>query len=158
MCPTFDLSCDRRDGNGFFVVYRFCLKGTERYRMYKIEKIQNLKNGLGRPVVGDVRGGIRNRRHKGSSVRDLPEVPRYVLRVKAHYQDFFWVLIDLIVELLVLIIKPFDNQTESSDYLSCRSLSQSEKKNIFFLLFHFETKDRCLVLPPAFAFFLFCCK
>jgi hypothetical protein len=32
---------------------------------------------------------------------------------KAHYQTFFWVLIDLIVELLVLIIKPFDNQTES---------------------------------------------
>jgi hypothetical protein len=32
---------------------------------------------------------------------------------KAHYQAFFWVLIDLIVELLVLIIKPFDNQTES---------------------------------------------
>ena len=26
---------------------------------------------------------------------------------------FFWVLIDLIVELLVLIIKPFDDQTES---------------------------------------------
>jgi quinol-cytochrome oxidoreductase complex cytochrome b subunit len=27
-------------------------------------------------------------------------------------QAFSWVLIDLIVELLVLIIKPFDNQTE----------------------------------------------
>ena len=32
---------------------------------------------------------------------------------KAHYQAFFWVLIDLIVELVGLIIKPFDNQTES---------------------------------------------
>ena len=32
---------------------------------------------------------------------------------KAHYQAFWGVLIDLIVELLVLIIKPFDNQTES---------------------------------------------
>jgi hypothetical protein len=32
---------------------------------------------------------------------------------KAQYQAFFWVLIDLIVELLGLIIKPFDNQTES---------------------------------------------
>jgi hypothetical protein len=32
---------------------------------------------------------------------------------KAYYQAFFWVLIDLIVELLVLIMKPFDNQTES---------------------------------------------
>ncbi len=32
---------------------------------------------------------------------------------KDHYQAFFWVLIDLIVELLGLIIKPFDNQTES---------------------------------------------
>ena len=31
---------------------------------------------------------------------------------KVHYQAFFGVLIDLIVELLVLIIKPFDNQTE----------------------------------------------
>jgi hypothetical protein len=32
---------------------------------------------------------------------------------KAYYQAFFWVLIDLIVELLGLIIKPFDNQTVS---------------------------------------------
>jgi hypothetical protein len=32
---------------------------------------------------------------------------------KPYYQAFFWVLIDLIVELLGLIIKPFDNQTES---------------------------------------------
>jgi hypothetical protein len=32
---------------------------------------------------------------------------------KAYYQAFFWVLIDLIVELLGLIVKPFDNQTES---------------------------------------------
>jgi hypothetical protein len=39
---------------------------------------------------------------------------RQVLRVSnAYYQAFFWVLIDLIVELLGLIIKPFDNQTES---------------------------------------------
>jgi len=35
------------------------------------------------------------------------------LESKAYYQAFFWVLIDLIVELLGLIIKPFDNQTES---------------------------------------------
>ena len=41
--------------------------------------------------------------------RDLP-MP---LGNKAYYQAFFWVLIDLIVELLGLIIKPFDNQTES---------------------------------------------
>jgi hypothetical protein len=32
---------------------------------------------------------------------------------KTYYQAFFWVLIDLIVELLGLIIKSFDNQTES---------------------------------------------
>ncbi len=32
---------------------------------------------------------------------------------KASYQAFFRVLIDLIVELFGLIIKPFDNQTES---------------------------------------------
>ncbi len=32
---------------------------------------------------------------------------------KAYYQSFLGVLIDLIVELLGLIIKPFDNQTES---------------------------------------------
>jgi hypothetical protein len=31
---------------------------------------------------------------------------------KAHQQALFWVLIDLIVELLGLIMKPFDNQTE----------------------------------------------
>jgi hypothetical protein len=31
---------------------------------------------------------------------------------KDHYQDIFWELIDLIVELLTLIIKTFDNQTE----------------------------------------------
>jgi hypothetical protein len=31
---------------------------------------------------------------------------------KAYYQAFFRVLIDLIVELFGLIIKPFDNQTE----------------------------------------------
>jgi len=32
---------------------------------------------------------------------------------KAYYQAFLGVLIDLIVELLGLIIKPLDNQTES---------------------------------------------
>ena len=32
---------------------------------------------------------------------------------KDYYQAFLWVFIDLIVELLGLIIKPFDNQTES---------------------------------------------
>jgi len=36
-----------------------------------------------------------------------------LVRVKAYYQAFFRVLIDLIVELFGLIIKPFDNQTES---------------------------------------------
>jgi hypothetical protein len=35
------------------------------------------------------------------------------LSIKAYYQAFFRVLIDLIVELFGLIIKPFDNQTES---------------------------------------------
>ena len=33
-------------------------------------------------------------------------------RYKVTYQAFFWVLIDLIMELLGLIIKPFDNQTK----------------------------------------------
>jgi predicted O-methyltransferase YrrM len=37
----------------------------------------------------------------------------FIDSAKAYYQAFFWVLIDLIVELLGLIIKPFDNQTES---------------------------------------------
>jgi hypothetical protein len=32
---------------------------------------------------------------------------------KSYYQAFWGVLIDLIAELLGLIIKPFDNQTES---------------------------------------------
>ena len=31
--------------------------------------------------------------------------------IKGHYQVFFWVLIDLIIDFLVLIIKTFDNQT-----------------------------------------------
>jgi hypothetical protein len=31
---------------------------------------------------------------------------------KDTYQDFFWVLIDLIIGFLGLIINPFDNQTE----------------------------------------------
>jgi hypothetical protein len=38
---------------------------------------------------------------------------KQVMVIKAYYQAFFWVLIDLIVELLGLIIKSFDNQTES---------------------------------------------
>jgi hypothetical protein len=42
----------------------------------------------------------------------IPPLSRCV-SIKAYYQAFFWVLIDLIVELLGLIIKPFDNQTES---------------------------------------------
>jgi hypothetical protein len=37
----------------------------------------------------------------------------FMVNNKAYYQAFFWVLIDLIVELLGLIIKSFDNQTES---------------------------------------------
>ncbi len=32
---------------------------------------------------------------------------------KTHYQAFFWVLIDLIVEHVVLIITLFDNQTDN---------------------------------------------
>ncbi len=40
-------------------------------------------------------------------------IQRRAVYIKAYYQAFFWVLIDLIVELLGLIIKPFDNQTES---------------------------------------------
>jgi hypothetical protein len=35
------------------------------------------------------------------------------LFTKVYYQAFFWVLIDLIVEILGLIIKSCDNQTES---------------------------------------------
>jgi hypothetical protein len=34
-------------------------------------------------------------------------------KFKVYHQDFFWVLIDLIVEILGLILKSFDNQTES---------------------------------------------
>jgi hypothetical protein len=35
-----------------------------------------------------------------------------MVSVQGSLSSFFWVLIDLIVELLGLIIKPFDNQTE----------------------------------------------
>ncbi len=45
--------------------------------------------------------------------REMDEGIKKDLWSKAYYQAFFWVLIDLIVELLGLIIKPFDNQTES---------------------------------------------
>ena len=38
--------------------------------------------------------------------------------VKVYYQVFFWVLIDLIVVFLGLIIKSFDNQTESRNPVS----------------------------------------
>jgi hypothetical protein len=51
--------------------------------------------------------GANRRLHPSNFLFQLP------IRSKAHYQAFFWVLIDLIVELLGLIIKPFDNQTES---------------------------------------------
>jgi hypothetical protein len=44
---------------------------------------------------------------------------------KVYYQDFFWVLIDLIVELLVLIIKPFDNQTENWNPVSNDLINKS---------------------------------
>jgi hypothetical protein len=37
---------------------------------------------------------------------------------KAWYQDFFWVLIDLMIGFLGLIIKAFDNQTEIWAWLS----------------------------------------
>jgi hypothetical protein len=37
----------------------------------------------------------------------------FPLNQGGYYQAFFWVLIDLIVELLGLIVKSFDNQTES---------------------------------------------
>ena len=36
----------------------------------------------------------------------------YTHHTKGTYEAFFWVLIDLIIELLPLIIKPLDNQTE----------------------------------------------
>ena len=42
-----------------------------------------------------------------------PTDPLILAKHKAYYQAFFRVLIDLIVELFGLIIKPFDNQTES---------------------------------------------
>ncbi len=52
-----------------------------------------------------------------SRVAGLQTPPSRVVTVsllcKAYYQAFFRVLIDLIVEFLGLIIKPFDNQTES---------------------------------------------
>jgi hypothetical protein len=45
--------------------------------------------------------------------RDTREEGKGREQAKDHYQALFWVLIDLIVELLGLIIKPFDNQTET---------------------------------------------
>jgi hypothetical protein len=48
-----------------------------------------------------------------SSCSAVSVILAFLTGAKAYYQAFFWVLIDLIVELLGLIIKPFDNQTES---------------------------------------------
>jgi hypothetical protein len=45
-------------------------------------------------------------------VLDLHKNVRCFL-IKVYYQSFLGALIDLIVELLGLIMKPFDNQTES---------------------------------------------
>ena len=85
--------------------------------------IQSLGKSLFRLVkngskdIPDVRRHIiKNRRCENSpGSRDtgleIPCIP--VQTSKAHYQAFFGVLIDLIVDHLVLIIKPFDNQTES---------------------------------------------
>jgi hypothetical protein len=42
----------------------------------------------------------------------MGRLERMKLGNKDHYEAFWGVLIDLIVELLGLIIKPFDNQTE----------------------------------------------
>jgi hypothetical protein len=45
--------------------------------------------------------------------QEMPDLLIGHLPYKAYYQAFFWVLIDLIIELLDLIIKPFDNKTET---------------------------------------------
>jgi quinol-cytochrome oxidoreductase complex cytochrome b subunit len=50
--------------------------------------------------------------HLAQGLRTSKDVDVDLLSTKDYYQAFFWVLIDLIVELLVLIIKPFDDQTE----------------------------------------------
>ena len=51
-----------------------------------------------------------------SPVVSMQFSPNYLITMTAHiayYQAFWGVLIDMIVELLDLSIKPFDNQTES---------------------------------------------
>ena len=70
--------------------------------------IWGLRHWIGQfsvPVVPVLASGVE--RLLGTESRSEP------VESKAYYQAFFWVLIDLIVELLGLIIKPFDNQTES---------------------------------------------
>jgi hypothetical protein len=66
------------------------------------------------PVISIFAGCLTNhdRAHSRRWEGDTGQTRRGLL-FKAYYQAFFWVLIDLIVELLGLIIKPFDNQTES---------------------------------------------
>jgi hypothetical protein len=58
-----------------------------------------------------------NSKHRHNTSRECDFIVtimvKQALLPKAYYQAFFWVLVDLIVELLVLIIKTFDNQTES---------------------------------------------
>ena len=65
------------------------------------------------PVISIFAGCLTNhdRAHSRRWEGDTGQTRRGLL-FKAYYQAFFWVLIDLIVELLGLIIKTFDNQTE----------------------------------------------
>jgi hypothetical protein len=57
---------------------------------------------------------------------------------KVHYQAFFWVSIDLIIDLLELIINPFDNQTERWNPVQTESTESVHLTTTSFFLFSYQ--------------------
>ena len=90
---------------------RNCKRVLEEIEQYALTKTTG-RNAIFSNVVD---GAVHDRPTMTPSTRALFVLVHlnWLLSCKDYYQAFFWVLIDLIVELLGLIIKPFDNQAES---------------------------------------------
>jgi hypothetical protein len=64
-------------------------------------------------LLEEVKREVKRIHINGCRCKDVMNRSRVIfVYYKDHYQAFWGVLIDLIVEFLVLIIKPFDNHTE----------------------------------------------
>ncbi len=83
------------------VLTRYCSQQSDILLCSRIQKVPAVLPTGGRTVIPSGR------------IRQKLSFLTVSLGIKDYYQAFFWVLIDLIVELLGLIIKPFDNQEES---------------------------------------------